>query len=104
LHDHPHVVAELADQQRRLQRVQVVLVHADDGCRAVEPGTGEGFRGARARADMRHAPAGQDARQPDVRVVVHDHRRHPGQAEFLDDAKTEAAQPADDHVPAPVRI
>ena len=51
-----------------------------DGGGPRQPGAGEGLRGARARADMRNAPAGQDVRQPHIRVVVHDHRRDPGQA------------------------
>ena len=103
-HDHPHVLAELAGQQRRLQRVQVVMVHADDRGGPGQPGLREGLRGPRAAGDVRHSPAGKRPRQARIRVIVDDHRRDPGQAQLLDNAQADPPEPANDHMPAPVSV
>jgi len=104
LHHDPHVRAELAGQQRGLQRVQVVFLRADDRRRVGQPGRHERLCGAGAAGDVGHAPGDEIARQAQVGVVVHGHGRDAGQAQLLHDAEPDPVQAAHDHVPAPVGI
>jgi hypothetical protein len=104
LDDHAHVGAQLAGQQDRLQRVQVVLEDADERGRAGQPGLGQRRGRPGTARDQRNAPPGELPDQPHVRVVVHDHRRDAGEVQLLDDTQADTVQAAHDHVPAPVRV
>ena len=104
LDHHPHIGAQFPGQQGRLQRVQVILQRADDRRGAGQPGFGEDLRGPGTAGDVRHPPADEAADQPHVRIVVHDHRRDPGEVQLLNDPQANPVQPADDHVAVPARV
>jgi ADP-ribose pyrophosphatase YjhB (NUDIX family) len=101
LHDQPDVGAQPAHQQSRLQRVEIVLLDADDGRRPGQAGRVERLRQAGAAEDARDLP-GVDGRRPGREVLVlHDPDRDAREVELFHGAQRDAVQPDHDHVAGP---
>jgi hypothetical protein len=85
----PDVGTELADPQRRLQRMDLLGLGADHRGGGGQPSLDERVTQIRRPLQVRHAPVLEDAGEPKVGIGVdHDHGR-PAQVQLLDDSKSD---------------
>ncbi len=99
--DDAHVLAQIAHEQRGLERVQVRALRADHGGRAGQAGRRERVAQDRVAGEVRDAPRFDDGDEPRVGLVV-DHRDgDAGEVQLLDRAQGDVVQPADDDVADP---
>ena len=101
--DDPHLGAQVADQQHRLQRAQVgASPRTRRPRRPMIPASNSGSLRCAAARQMRDAPAAHDPHEPLVRLVVEHHHARARQVQLLDRAQTHRVQAAHDHVADPI--
>jgi hypothetical protein len=90
--------ADLPDPQCRLERVDLVDLHADHGRRPRQAGLFEPFPPVGMAPDVGDTPVVEGPPPPRVGVVVDHDDRGATERELLDGAQPDALQAADDHV------
>ncbi len=104
LRDDPHVRPHFPCHQGNLEIGQVIVDDAEDRPCLEDAGHREGLRRTAERRDGGDTPPERDRELGLVGVLLEHGDRHPGAVQLLDDPQTDAAQPADDHVPGRARV
>ena len=92
------VRADLLDPQCRLERVDLVDLHADHGRRPRQAGLFESFAPVGMAPDMGDAPVVEGPPAPGIGVVVDHDDLGTAEGELLHGAQPDALQAADDHM------